>query len=120
MVASAITIKVSCLAPKYVKGEYQFTKFQDFLRWLTQIRSLAKGEPGRLLYGLAKTGYLKLSSGHYAIDVVSSFYDYPIAVEIASKVGLLRPRVGGDSFSNKPELALRFTEELDKLLAQRN
>jgi len=43
-----------------------------------------------------------------------------IAGDVASKAGLLKTRVGSDHFSKNPELALRFAEEIDKLLAQRN
>lgn len=114
----SVNIKVKCIRPKYAKGEHQFATFQDFLSWLTRIKSLPRSSIGALIYGLAKDGFLGLHTGHYAIDVVSESYDYFLVGDLASRIGLLKTRWGSDYFSKKPEVALRFANELDKLRIQ--
>lgn len=109
------SIKVRCLAPKYAKGEYQFSKFQDLFRWLSQIKGLPKGSIGAFLYGLAKDGFLNLYYRRYAFEIVSDFYDYFLARDVAFRVGLLKAKWGSDRFSKELELASKFAEELDKL-----
>ena len=114
MFSGNLHIVVRCRTPKYIKGEYQFATFRDFLSWLAKIKALPKWSLGALLYGFVKSGYLNHVSGHYTFDAESNFSDYSLAQDLASKVGLLKIRMGSDSFSRKPEVALQFADELDK------
>lgn len=111
-------IKIKCTRPKYASGEPEFSRFEDVWHWLCGIKGLSKGSVGRWLYGLAKTGFIRMYSARYSIEINSGFHDYFLARELGFKVGLLKTRRFGDSFSRERAVALDFAKELDKHISK--
>jgi hypothetical protein len=107
-------IKVNCLAPKHAKGEYEFGKFEELFYWLAKIRGLAKGDPGNILFGLAKDGFYRVSTARFSIGIECDFQDYFVAREVAERVGLLRHKRGSDILNSDRSVALRFAKILDE------
>lgn len=107
-------VKIKCTSPKYASGELEFSRFEDVWHWLCGIKGLSKGVVGRWLYGLAKDGFIRMHSARYSIEIDSGFHDYLLARELGFKVGLLKTRRFGDSFSREGAVALAFAKEVDK------
>jgi len=110
-------IRVKCHAPKNVSGEYRFGKFEELFHWLIQIKGLSKSRIAKILYMLAKNG--KCPPGgttRFFVEIDSDFNkDYSAINDLACKVGLLKTRKLGDSFSNNETISLQFAKELDDL-----
>lgn len=107
-------VKIKCTSPKYASGELQFSRFEDVWHWLCGIKGLGKGAVGRWLYALAKDGFVSVGSARYNIEMKSDFHDYFLAQELGFKVGLLKTRRLGDSFSRERAVALAFAKEVDQ------
>jgi len=114
----AMTVKIKCTRPKYASGELEFSRFEDVWSWLCGIKRLSKGAVGRWLYSLAKTGFISMYSTRYSFEINSGFHDYFLARELGFKVGLLKTRRFGDSFSRERAVALDFAKELDKHISK--
>ena len=111
-------IKIKCTSPKHASGELEFSRFEDVCHWLCGIKGLSKGAVGRWLYGLAKTGFIRMYSARYSIEIDSGFHDFSLAQELGFKVGLLKTRRFGDSFSAERAVALDFAKELDQYISK--
>jgi len=111
-------IKIKCTNPKHASGELEFSRFEDVYHWLCGIKEFRYISVGRWLYGLAKDGFISQHTARYSVDIESSFNDYFLAQELGSKMGLLKTRRFGDSFSGKRAVALDFAKELDQHISK--
>jgi len=109
-------IRVNCASPKYVKGDYEFAKFEELFYWLTGIKSLSKGVIGAILFGIVKRGYHKRATARHFIDIECDLKDYFLAQDLGYKVGLLKTRNLGQHISKDSSVALQFARELDNCL----
>ena len=108
-------IRVKCSSPRYAKGEHDFAKFEDFAKWLLGVES-AKGAAGGFLYVLAKSGSSGTHKRGLDFEATTDFRsNYSAIVELAQKVGLLRTRNFGDSYSRDDAIAWEFAKRLDRV-----
>jgi len=115
-----LKINVICDRPKYAKGDYSFTGFKELYQWLTSIRSVAKADPSYFLFSLAKSGVYVTATARQGFEIGSDFHDYHLAREVGFETGLLRKRGFGDKINPGRETALRFAEEIDRRITERN
>ena len=111
--------QIICTKPKYARGDFRFSRFEELYWWLIQIKGLAKGTPGRWLYALAKSGRSGLSSGRADIQIESDWHDYFLARDAAKKTAMLK--TGWDDVYNASnDAALSFARHLDGTLDSNN
>ena len=85
-----VRITVDCQKPKYAKGYFEVSKFEDIFHWLGTIKGLPKGEPSRRVYYLVKTGHAHDYTDREAIEMRSDFFDRSLALEVGEMTGLVR------------------------------
>ena len=103
------------MKPNYVKGKYEFDKLEDVGLWLFRIKCLAKGQAGRWLYSLAKSGAAGGQTMKFNIEMNCTPNNYFVVSDKAYNVGLLKGGIGGDCYSSDIAIALEFAREIDKL-----
>ena len=94
-------IEVKVRTPKRLKGQYNFTSFEDLVRWININFRRPKGLAAEILISVAEQGSYIASTGRYSLECS---YDKPIhykAKELAREVGFLKSRgLGGDGGFN--------------------
>ena len=108
--------QIICTKPRYARGDFRFSKFEELYWWLIQIKGLAKGTPGRWLYALAKSGRSGGSSARQEIKIQSDWHDYYLARDAAKKTDLLKTR-WDDVYNTSNDAALSFARRLDSIFA---
>jgi len=107
-----LKIKVNCIAPKYVRGDYEFHTFEELYNFLFRIKGLAKKYLSTWLYAVAKDGSISMHSARCVIEIKSDFHDYDLANKVAQKVGRFKD-------PENRNLALIFAKTLDKEIVKR-
>ena len=105
-------IKVECSGPRYVKGDYEYRKFEEVFNLLVRIKGFPRGNIGHWLFNLAKDGSIDgVYTARYGLKVKSDFHNYTLAQKVAEESRLLQ---SFDKISPKLEVALAFARSFDK------
>jgi hypothetical protein len=107
-----LKIKVECSSPKYVKGNYEYQRFEEVYNLLVRIKGFPKGYVGQWLLNLAKDGSIDgVYTARYGLKIKSDFHDYTLAQKVAKESGLLK---SFDKVSPRLDIALAFAKSFDK------
>ncbi len=107
-----LRITVKCTSPKYVKGNYDFSRLEDVFNFLVRIKGFPRGYIGSWLLNIAKDGCIHgVYTARYGLEIRSDFHNYALAQRIAEETGLLQ---SFDKVSSKPDIAISFAKTFDK------
>ena len=105
-------IVVECKSPKYVKGNYNYTKLEDLFHFLVRIKGFPRGKIGHWLLNVAKDGVIHgVYTARYGLKIESDFHGYELAQRIARETELIQPF---DKVSPKLDVALSFAKSFDE------
>jgi hypothetical protein len=104
---------VECKSPKYVEGNYNYTKLEDVYNFLVRIKGFPRGKIGHWLLVVAKDGIIEgVYTARYGLRIVSDFHNYQLAQRIAEETRLIQ---AFDKVSPKMDVALSFARSFDNV-----
>ena len=110
-------IKLQCLRPERLRGEYELAGHEDFALWVIANIRGGKTKVGAMLGSLSGKGELITTNLVCDIHATSDFFikDYFALRDLKLRTGVTKAKVGGMPYTNDPEAAINFAKELDKL-----
>lgn len=111
-----VSIIIKCKAPKRLFGDHPVNSFKELYLWILE-NFKDSSYANRVIVCVAETGIWarELKYGR-DIEISSSSKLHYKAKEMARKIGVLRPVIGGDRYSRRAEKGLEFAESVDKIL----